>query len=225
MNIMKRIKFVISLCGMSEKLFEEHILLWGPYRQLIIYFTLLELETAKIEKVSDLIDHLKNDVDMLQLDELAYKSFVFDHIFVNHEDSLYRLNENKSISDLFQDFPEDDIELHYIVISGGASLVSMGYRFVVHPDEEVHKNMPHVHVIKDGNNARYSLETLKIIDANSKKAEDFFKREEKKKIIPVLKEQYDWFIKKWNLYQKGYVPSETNEDGMECPNWWKVDQK
>lgn len=74
-------------------------------------------------------------------------------------------------------------------------------------------------------NARYSLEILKIIDANSKKAEDFFKREEKKKIIPVLKEQYDWFIKKWNLYQKGYVPSETNEDGMECPNWWKVDQK
>lgn len=220
MNIMKRIKFVISLCGMSEKLFDEHILLWGPHKQLIVYFTSYELEIAKIENVSDLIDNLRKDVDMLQLDEFACKNFVFDHIFVNHEDSLYRLNENKSISDLFQDFPEDDIELHYIVISGGASFVSRGFRFVVHPNEDVHKNMPHIHVIKDGNSARYSLETFKIIDANGRKAADYFKREEKKKILPVLREQYDWFIKNWNLYQKGYVPSEINEDGIQCPNWW-----
>lgn len=129
------------------------------------------------------------------------------------------LHKTDFLLNTFHSYRYDD----YIVISGGASFVSRGFRFVVHPNEDVHKNMPHIHVIKDGNSARYSLETFKIIDANGRKAADYFKREEKKKILPVLREQYDWFIKNWNLYQKGYVPSEINEDGIQCPNWWQTD--
>lgn len=217
---MKQVKFVISLCGMGAgDLFAENVMIWGPYKQLIIYYPSQELKNERIRRVSDLIEYLKTDEDMLHLDEWGIESFVYNHVFVNHEGDLYRLTEDKKISDLFRDFPEKDIELHYIEIVGGVSIECRGFLFIVHPDEAVHRYSPHVHVENDEYSARYSLETLQLIDANSKKAEGFFRRSEKKIIRPFLEKNHNWFMNAWNMYQKGYEPPTINEEGMQYPNW------
>lgn len=217
---MRRIKFIISLCNMGGGLFDNNTLIWGPYKQLIIFYTADELQNAKVQYLKELVETIKEDIDMLCLDDWAYDALTYDHIFVNHKKSLYRIKENKKIIDLYKDFSEDDIELHYIVVCGGASLELRGFKFIVHTDEKIHKYMPHIHVKKDEYSARYSLETIEMIDANSKTAKLFFKRSEKKIIIPFIKENFYWFMENWNLCQKGYEPPEINEKGMQYPKMW-----
>ena len=217
---MRRIKFIVSLCSMGGGLYDDNTLIWGPFKQLTVYFNTYELQTAKVHYLSELIETLKEDVDMLCLDEWAYDTFVFDHIFVNHKKSLYRIKENKRINDLFKDFSENDVELHYIIVCGGASLELRGFKFIVHPDEKIHKHMPHIHVEKDDYSARYSIETMEMINANNKAAELFFKRSEKKIIIPFIKKNHDRLMEYWNMYQNGYVPPKINEKGMQYPDMW-----
>ena len=76
-------------------------------------------------------------------------------------------------------------------VAGGASREYHGYKFIVRSDEDRHKNMPHIHVEKDGVSPRYLLSNLERI-ASDKCLKDHL-RDEKKIIKPYIKKNIEMF--------------------------------
>lgn len=137
----------------------------------------------------------------------------YEDVYIKHKNSLLSLNENKHIADVFRFFKTRKIELVYFYIAGGASVNCEGYKFVVHPDEDIHKYTPHVHVKRNGNAVRYHLDTLEKFKQDDGGRE--FERDEKKIIIPGLKKHRKQLWGYWNYYMGGYVPPEIDEEGYQ----------
>ncbi len=85
----------------------------------------------------------------------------------------------------------DKIYIEIFVFEGGASLQSHGYTFIVHPNEDIHKYSPHIHVKRDEYSVRYSLDTFERYEQDNYSRE--YLRDEKKIIIPFLKKNSSFF--------------------------------
>ena len=88
-----------------------------------------------------------------------------------------------------------------------------GYRFVVHPNEEIHKHTPHVHVENDDCSVRYSLVSLKRFEQD--KVPRNYLRDEKKIIRPFLENNRKKLLEYWNLSINGYTTPIINEKGQQ----------
>ena len=203
---MKSVTFNIYVCGMNESTFTNKIMIYAPF--------------ATYEKTfygEELLS--KNVSDMIQIVEENAATFIeehgirlnLEHIYIQTDDTLIGLQNDKKLEEIFSYFSINDIQFAYFFVVGGASIPCGSYRFTVHPNEDIHRSKPHVHVYKDGKNARYSLDTLKRFPNDNISRE--FIRDEKKIILPYLKKNQEKLMGYWNHYMNGDTLPAEDVDG------------
>lgn len=154
---MKKVTFSVYYCGISEELFAPNIRIYKPHDSICRQYV-FENEIGADWKISDLIQKFLTDVR--DIDTWTAENVQPSRIYVQTSSALYGFLEDKKIAEVFSDFETDDLMLAFFCV-GGASFESNGYHFIVHPSEEIHKNLPHVHVRRNENITRYDLNTLK----------------------------------------------------------------
>jgi hypothetical protein len=207
--------FNIYLCGMCDEHFSDKIMIYKPYLSIKWSFDNETLVAEKVFNVIQLIEYVKTSkvireaLNDYELDNLSYIT-----TYIKHNDYFLGMKCDRTISDIFRVLKTEHLEFVYFQV-GGASLNSgKGYRFSVYCNEERHKNLPHVHVVKDGISARYSLETLEPIDCLTKP----HKRDDKKHIRPFLEKERATLLDMWKYNMAGFSTPEISEDGFQYYN-------
>ena len=200
---------------MSKRNFARNIMIYKPYKTFKTIFHSNNTEFLLEYKVSELIKKFKNSKEFMICNENYYSmdEFTLENIYIKHKGTLLSLKTDKHILDVFKFFKTKKIEIVYIFVAGGASIHCSGYQFVIHPNEDIHKNTPHVHVKKDGMSVRYFLETLQRFPNDVYSRE--YKRDEKKIIIPGLKKNKKKLCDYWKYYMEGYNPPEIDDRGKQ----------
>lgn len=211
------ITFTVCFCGMSGNLegyFTDRMMLWKPFSCFTRTFH-YEHGTPELNKVGDLISLFKAEAESANniLGEWGNDHLQVNTVYIKTNETLIGLQEDKLLSDIFAYFACETLEFIYIYIAGGASFNCSGYRFIIHPNEDIHRNSPHVHVRRDDDETRYSLDTLKRLPED--KFSRTFQRDEKKIILPYLKRNQKRLLQYWDHYLNGYVPPEENVDGYQ----------
>ena len=176
--ILKTVTFNAYICGISENNFSNRIMIYSPistYKKSFCY------EALKDKTVSEFINFAKTD-SFEFLGAYGVEELNINRLYIHIEDTLFGLQEDKLLKDIFNHFSVDNIQFAYFLV-GGASIHCSGYRFVIHPDEGIHRNTPHVHVCKDNYSVRYSLITLERFKQDS--FPRTYARDEKKIIAKI----------------------------------------
>ena len=195
----------------SDRTFSDKIMIWEPLNKCAETF---DFNKLKITTVNEFINLVKNQESEF-LGEYGTENLSIDRIYIQAADILIGFREDKKLDNVFNDFSTDDLQLAYFIV-GGASIHCMGYKFVVHPNEDIHRNNPHVHVCKDDDSVRYSLLTLERFKKDYMPRT--YARDEKKIIIPYLKKNQAKLMNYWNLYINGYtVPVEDEYERQFYP--------
>lgn len=209
---MKKIIFKIYICGMSNKFFSRKIMIYKPHKsvktKIRLDNDLLNTDFNKLVQKIKYTNSIKNfEKNYFPLDILNWET-----IYIRQKGTFLSLQSNKKVSDVFNFFKTNKLEIAYFIV-GGASINHFGYKFVVHPDESIHINNPHVHVIKDNASVRYSLKTFQRFPKDKYTRE--YIRDEKKIIIPSLKKNSKELWQHWNYYINGYNPPAIDIKGKE----------
>ena len=205
---MKTITFSAYICGMSENTFSDKIMIYEPlakYEKIFVYEEITEIT------VNEFLNTIKKDADEF-LCEYGVEKLAAERVYICVPDALIGMQEDKTLAELFEYFSTDNIKFAYFLV-GGASIHCSGYRFTVHPNEEIHRNTPHVHVCKDGKSVRYTLDTLERFEQD--KLPRDYKRDEKKVIVPYLLKNQTKLIGYWNYYMNGYTVPDEDEYGRQ----------
>ena len=210
---MKRLIIQISISGMCEENFTDKINIYKPCATIERRISFPDFAEMKINRVSDLITYFKNNIDELEnlIGAWGIENFNYQTIYIKHQDYLLGFQEDKLLSEIFEQFDTNKLVFIYIVVAGEASIHCAGYKFVIHPNESIHKHHPHVHVIRDDISVRYSLTSLERFPQDRPSREHL--RDEKKTIIPTLIKNEKRLLDFWNLYMHGYIPPAEDEQG------------
>lgn len=209
---MRELKFNIHICGISDKTFAEQIMIWRPIHTATKTFSQDDLNELGIARVSELIEHIKQDDAMREvLGEWGLESIGTETVYIWRQDYLLGLLEDKALSDIFDYFHSEHIELAFFIVGGASIHNETSYRFTVHPNEDIHRHMPHVHVSKDDVEIRYSLETLQPIDS----LVNPHRRDNKKIIIPFIEKNQEKLMGLWQLYMAGYTSPQITQEGQQ----------
>lgn len=209
---MHELTFSVHICGMNEETFTEQIMIYRPHYTETKVFSQKDLDQLGIVYVSELIEHIKHDNKMCEvLGEWGFETIGAETVYIRHRDYLLGLQEDKALSSIFGYFGEDSLELIFFVVGGASIHNETDYRFTVHPNEDIHRYMPHVHVSKDDVEIRYSLETLQPIDP----LVNPHRRDNKKIIIPFLKKRQEELMGFWQLYMDGYTSPQITQKGQQ----------
>ena len=204
---MKSITFTIHFStGLSGEFYSRNILIDKPKMSLSFYFNEEDLENTEIQRISQLVHELKttNRCVKEMLSDWGMENFTVQTTYIKRKDHLLGFEQDKSLEEVFEDFQTEHLELLHFYVAGGASIECNGYRLVVHSNEDVHKHLPHVHVIKDDEAVRYHLITLERLDDCSRA----FQKDEKKKILPAIKKHLSRLQDYWTAAMGGYRPPE-----------------
>ncbi|MBE6990137.1 MAG: hypothetical protein E7426_05270 [Ruminococcaceae bacterium] len=213
---MKLILFQIHFCGMSMKDYSKKILIYSPFRTLRKLFSLKNCSLNQVKTASDLVSRIKqSEGDQIRSvsGEFGVSCLSLPNVYIEHKGYLFGLKHDKSLSEIISQFNKALVIFHIFIVPGGASREHHGYKFIIHSDESIHKYSPHVHVEKSGISTRYSLVDFKRYPNDKYSTEHI--RDEKKVIIPYLKENHKWFIEKWNLSMMGYIPPVETLEGQQ----------
>ena len=213
---MKLVIFRIHVCGMSMKRFSKKVMIDKPFKTITKIYSLKKCIDTGIVSIDDLVAFIKESNNNLPglLDAFGIDNFKAENVYLRHRGYLVGFRQNKDILDVWNYFNRRFcLELDYIYVAGGASREHCGYKFIVHPREEIHKHTPHVHVEKDSVAPRYYLDTF-IRFAGDKYLTEH-QRDEKKIIKPYLKKHQNWFYEKWHMYLNGYIPPVEDEHGKQ----------
>ena len=199
---------------MSDENFSEKIMIYKPCNHFNLNFEFDNNDLSMI-KVNDLISLIKQRVKEENLDVMEWveNRLNISNIYIKNEDTLLSLLDDKTLLDIFDYFNAENLEILSICVWGGASIYCDGYKFVVHPDEDIHKFTPHVHVKRDDEETRYFLDTLKRFPNDN--FSRMFQRDEKKKIIPFLKKNQNKLLEWWDFYMNGYATPIEDEMGRQ----------
>lgn len=210
---MSTIRFIAYFCGMSENLFADDVMIFKPFASYEKTYSAIDI--ALLEKVSDIIQLFKTDAlkDDNALGNWGNENLQVNTVYIQTNDAFLGLQENKRIADIISYFGDDRIEFVYFCVIGGASFWCDGYRFIVHPNEDIHRFHPHVHVKRDDDETRYSLDTLTRFPDDTFSRE--FKRDEKKVILPYLRKNQAKLQRYWDYYINGYIPPMEDSDGKQ----------
>lgn len=191
---------------MQDEYFDKHILICKPHISLTFYFNEEELAMQDNLHISQLVNEIKvnNPCVEAMLGDYGMENFTFQTTYIKRKDYLLAFERDKVLDEVFSDFQTENLEFAHFYVAGGASVECDGYRFVIHSNESVHRNMPHVHVIKDDESVRYSLVSLERIDECSR----MFLRDEQKRILPALKKHLPRLKEYWIAAMGGYRPPE-----------------
>lgn len=204
---MKSVTFTVhSSTGSSNEFYSRHILIDKPKMSISFYFNEEDLEAVNIQRISQLVHEVKTTNRCVEemLSDWGMENLTFQTTYIKRKDHLLAFEQDKLLDEVFSDFRTTHLELIHFCVSGGGSVECNGYRFRVWPNEEAHRHMPHVHVMKGDENVRYSLVTLERIDNCSR---DYL-RDEKKKILPALKKNLPKLQEYWTASMGGYRPPE-----------------
>lgn len=213
---MKLIIFRIHICGMSMKTFSKKIMIDKPFKTITKVYTIKDCIERGIVTIDDLVTCIKESDNNLHehLGSFGIDHFNFENVYLRHHGYLVGFQQSKKILDVWNYFKKRFcLELDYICVVGGASRAHHGYKFIVHPREEIHKNTPHVHVEKYNVAPRYYLNTFTRFAEDEHLTEHT--RDEKKIIKPYLKKHQKWFYEKWHMYLNGYIPPAEDEHGKQ----------
>ena len=209
---MKYLDFNVFLSGMSDETVSDKIMICKPYISVKISFDSETLEEYKLFHISQLIDFLKTQKAVIGcLGEYGLDNFKLSTTYLYYKNYLLGMKEDKPLSALFDFLNSDYIQFAHYYIAGGASRHCDGYRFQVHSDEDIHRNLPHIHVSRDGIDIRYHLETLEPID----KLIMPHKRDNRKIIKPFLLENQKCFLEMWSNSIHGYINPAIDEIGAQ----------
>lgn len=209
---MHKLRFNIYVCGMSEETFTEQIMIYRPIYTTTKIFLQKDLDDLGIAYISELIEYIKRDNAMCEvLGEWGLENISTETVYIQHQDYLLGLREDKTILSIFDYFHSESLELAFFIVGGASIHNETSYRFTVHPNEDIHRHMPHVHVRKDDVEIRYSLETLKPIDP----LVNPHRRDNKKIIIPFLEKNQKKLMGLWQLYMDGYISPQITQEGQQ----------
>ena len=187
--------------GMSTEYFSDLIMIDKPYDMMERTYEIGKDINEKTT-VGELIQLFKTNFDCTS-DEYMEEILTVERAYIYTDCMLLGLLYDKSILQISKELANEDIDVVFFYVGGGASAEYQGFKFIVHPREEIHRNKPHVHVKKGENETRYSLETFERFPED-KCSREFLKKE-KSVIIPYLKNHIDELMNLWNLYLNALV--------------------
>lgn len=205
---MKTITFTAYICGISENTFSDKIMIYQPLSNYKKSYTYEEITHKTVNEFLGIIK--KDAIEFLG--EHGTENLVAERVYISTIDAFIGMQEDKTFAELFEYFASESIQLVYFLV-GGASIHCSGYRFTVHPNEDIHRNTPHVHVCKDNMSVRYSLDTLGRFEQDELPRE--YKRDEKKIIKPYLLKNQQKLMEYWNHYMNGYTVPDEDECGRQ----------
>ena len=208
---MKRVVVTVYISGESDEYFSDTVMIYKPHSSFRKKFV-IDNGKENVDRISDLIDKFKSEANKDELDGWFMESMNFKTIYIKTDNALLGIQEDKNITDVFDFFRCEKLDFVFFDV-GGASAEYMGYRFTVHPNEEIHRNTPHVHVKKCDEEVRYYLDTLERFPKDKVSRE--IMRDEKKIIIPYLQKNKSKLYRYWNEYINGYIPPMEDADGRQ----------
>lgn len=202
----------ISLQMLSMASENEYIgkALYGIMCESKTYYSLDYCEKKHIVKVSSLLALYKEESEIVKQERYLYDHIKYFSVYVKYKDIFLAMDEDKNIEWLFRFFNVERLELLILYSPGGASIERNGYIFTVHSKENNHQHLPHIHVRNGDVEIRYHLETLSRFDDDLDIK--IPKRDEKKKILPVLVKNRDMFLEWWHLTELGFRTPDVNEN-------------
>ena len=203
---MKSVTFNMYVCGMNESTFTNKIMIYAPFATYEKTFYGEELPSKNVSDIIRIVE--ENAATFIEEHGVRLN---LEHIYIQTDDTLIGLQNDKKLEEIFSYFSTENIHFAHFTIVGGSSICCRGYKFVVHSDEKIHRDTPHVHVYKDGKNTRYSLDTLKRFPEDDISRE--FIRDEKKIILPFLKENHEELMEFWRHNVNGYICLAEDVDG------------
>ena len=207
---MGKVIFKLNICGISDNLFADKIMIYQPLSVVQRVYSTEELQSRQIQTVSELINHIKSDESIkTHIDDYSYQQFGIDTVYIFNKRYLFGFRENKEFSYLFDFFRTNTIELHYFICGGASFNNDLHYKFIIHTDEDIHKYKPHVHVKKEGKEVRYSLLDFEPMDELVYP----HKRDSRKIIIPYIRKHQKEWLKLWSTYQNGFEIPVITENG------------
>lgn len=173
-DLYEKIVFTIYFGGISGELYSEKIMIYKPFENFSKTFYWDE-NNKSCSSVAGLIESFKCVAE----NEATLMSDLInlDTIYIKTDDEFLGLTEDKQISNIFSYFEKDVIEFVFFIVCG-ASFNCDGYLFIVHPNKDIHRNTPHVHVRRDDEESRYYLDALERFQ-NDKVSRRFLKDENK----------------------------------------------
>lgn len=211
---MKKVSFTIYFCGGPwYGTFTPEIMIAKPCNTSTFGFDVQALIQEGIAGIGDLTEYVKKDPTLREsLGDWGLQNLSWETVYIPKENYLLSLQADKTFQELFDHFGQDTLELAHFYVGGGASIHNeTDYRFTIHPDEKIHRNLPHVHVEKDGVEIRYSLQDFKPLDSLKQP----HTRDYKKRIRPFLEQKRDLFLSLWQEYNDGYLPPLFTESGQQ----------
>lgn len=206
------IRFHLYFCGMSEETFTEKIMIYQPNYSIERTYTAGDLERLGICTAGGLVEHMKQSQEIQEnLGDWGLENFTWEHIYILHQDYMLGLDEDKSLEDICRYLNTDHLELAWFQVGGASLHNEMGYTFTVRSKEHNHQHLPHVHVSKDGAEARYALETLEPLDH----LEQPLKRDDRKVIRPFLQKNQNLLKEMWRHNMNGYCTPALSEEGKQ----------
>lgn len=202
----------IHQCGMSGELYSDKLCIDKPFDSWEqVYNETSYTEDTKLSIIID--DAIKKYIEEYGNTDYNNLFLRYERLYIRFHDYFLRLSTEKTIKKMQEELGDVDIEVDFFIICGGASFEMNGYKFVVHSDERVHKYNPHVHVNKNNDSVRYSLLTFERFQADRCPRE--YIRDERKRIIPVIRNKIDVLMEFWNLSQQGYITPTIDEEGKQ----------
>ena len=209
---MNKLYFNIHFCGMSSETFTKQIMIYKPNYSINKTFDIKTLSGLKITTIDGLINYIKADLKVKELlGEWGMENFSFRTTYIEHQNYLLGLKENKPISEVFHYFNTTEMTFDYFVVGGASIHNETKYKFIINSNEEIHKHMPHVHVLKAGVKVRYSLKDLTPIDP----LVNPHKRDNRKIILPFLRGHQEELLKMWEHNMNGYCTPDISENGCQ----------
>lgn len=199
----RTIAFHLCICGMSDELFSEKIMIYKPFRDVVESISFQECVEKNLLSLGDVVGYVVQKSDTISTEVLRHGlSIGLGSVYVLYDGYLLRPRCEKQLVEMFDYLATDRIDIYYIYVAGGASLHYHGFSFTVHSNEDIHKETPHVHVGDDDNDTRYSLESFQRYEDD--KTNRHILKSEKKIIIPFIKKHQNELMRLWNLNVHGY---------------------
>ncbi len=206
---MKCIDLSIHICGLNSETITNKIMIFKPKFSIKISINEEELSSNHIENISDYLKYIMASYSRIITAAIGNSKLCISKLRFRYDDYMLGLLNDKPLAKLFDYINSEVIEFE-VFFCGGASIhCERNYKFIIHPNEEIHKHTPHVHVEKDRKSIRYSLTTLEPMD----KLDYPHIRDNKKIIIPALKKHKQKLMDLWNHYQHGYSLPVISDNG------------
>ncbi len=210
MKIMKGIELHLCSGGVDDHFFTDRIAITVD-KNLIhnLYYDWNQI-SGEVVCIDDFLALLISNGVIMEQGELCDMR---ERCYIYKGNMFFYTKNNKTIEELFE-FVDSELLQLFIFDIGGASInIENKYKLMIHTDEDIHRNLPHVHVIKGGDNVRYLLASLERIKTD--KCSRNILRDEKKIIISGIKRNIKNLWAMWNAYNDGYVSPVIDFDGVQ----------